>query len=242
MTPRTLIDRWLESLEVADSAVVLATITIRVYGGWFQERSASEERFRASSYLASQCPAIVVKRSVRASVKLVFAERLLEWPLAHASQADPSPLLFDTVGVRRRAERFSMVPGANCTQEGCELRKVHRWSKRGRACHTAGCPRDFGDCFERKEQKQVDVHLALDLVASMASGQYDEVALVSNDRDLLPALYAASTFNVSSHLSTIRGNSVVTYLDGALERRRVSIISMAAIHQQEGGASDARMD
>jgi hypothetical protein len=120
------------------------------------------------------------------------------------------------------------VPDAVCPEADCEVRKVRRWFRHNRGCTRSACPKSFADCFLRLEQKQVDIHLALDFIV-LAQQLPDSacLALASDDTDLLPAVVAASSRGKPDpHLSLLRFNEKKTYMDDFILERGVNILTL----------------
>lgn len=65
-------------------------------------------------------------------------------------------------------------------------------------------PNDFGSptCTQKPQEKGVDVHLAVNLVASAIKQEHDAAIVVSHDTDLIPAIQLASQHGLRIEVST----------------------------------------
>jgi uncharacterized LabA/DUF88 family protein len=82
----------------------------------------------------------------------------------------------------------------------------------------------YSDQFERWEQKQVDIHLAVDL--NKATQLFPKVALISADTDFIPALYAAAQASPSTEITVIRPRCQGTYADHVLRSCGVRLVNL----------------
>jgi hypothetical protein len=229
-----LLTAWIDSLgdAVADFGVI--TIAIRAYGGWYSGHGATDARYRAADFYQFHCPSVfrVGRRFCR--VSFAFADSLV----AGRASADAEPVrITHTVADRAGPTRFMRRPGAACAEPGCELPLIRRWLRNKAACTKRGCPRHFSEVFLHPQQKQVDVHLAVDLVAmAEPTCRGGHLGLLSDDSDLLPAvLYAAIKRPTSRAISLLRtrGHSD-TYLDRTLRELGVQIVRVPA-NPRKGG-------
>jgi uncharacterized LabA/DUF88 family protein len=169
-------------------------------------------------YYQEQCPSLFkyAGRIVRLSFE--FADKLLS-ANGEPSVADDHPFITHTVATRNTPLYLTKHPDvAPCVIDECEISKVKKWIKKRRACILPSCPHAFDRYFGRTEQKQVDVHLAVDLVIRATTVAVAEhVVVASEDWDLLPAIYACTRYRNPLCLSLVRFRPGGTYLDRALE-------------------------
>jgi len=200
------------------------TVEVRAYGGWYVGNSAPRERYEAAEFYGAQIPAAFVHHGRLVRVRFEFADSLAldgRRPYHEGPAAD----ITHTVATRSRFTRVRLKD-ANalppCASPNCELANTRKWIRKARACPANACPLAFSDCFEREEQKQVDVHMSVDLLTYAATPIH--VAVASDDADILPALAAAS---LSKHplttLTALRFQVQTTYLDGFLKHHAVVI-------------------
>ena len=82
--------------------------------------------------------------------------------------------------------------------------------------------------YQRKEQKQVDVHMATDLLSTTCAGTppLSHIGLASDDWDLLPAVLAAAQASSggATTISLLRFGDFTTYLDNDLRALGVQIV------------------
>ena len=227
---RRLLREWLPAV----SQVLPAgnfDVRVRAYGGWYAGTTPTDARYRAAEFYQQECPALLQLAGRIVRVGFQFADALLIEPSS-------APLrISHTVASRPAADWVSRRQGgAKCEEADCQVADVRRWISRRRACLRPACPYRFSDCFERLQQKQVDIHLATDLILSALSPQRDgtHVAVASDDWDLLPAFLAASAPpSRLLSLSSLRFREDVTYLDSELERLGVNIVRF--LRQEEAG-------
>jgi hypothetical protein len=89
-----------------------------------------------------------------------------------------------------------------------------------RACFKPECPRSFADHFARREQKQVDVHIAVDLMTlAECNDLCRHIAIASDDTDLLPAIAAAGARLAANRtLTALRFSAGTRCVDGICGR------------------------
>lgn len=225
-----LIRAWLASLlataRIPDSG--LLSMSIRAYGGWYLGESVSDERFQAAEMYQRECPLLLEHAGLYCRIRFEFADSLLG---AGAAPARPSTArITHTVGVRTKPPRiWPLSDPSPCTEEDCELPGLRRWLRRRRGCTRLACERDFADCFRRLEQRQVDVHLATDLLTViMRRPGPVHLAVASDDTDLLPAILSAGSSRESvSSVTTLRFDTGQTYLDAQLAAADVEVVRIA---------------
>lgn len=224
---RTLIEKWLLAIDDKLPSGATLSMHIRAYGGWFSGDSVTDARFIAAKYYQTNCPAIFSYNGRIYRILFEFADHLL------ASEGRETPLcsirITHTVVYRSAAQYIKIREGSEpCTEEGCQLKDIRRWIIRKRACPRSSCPRLFSEYFEHKQQKQVDVHLALDAVScAIAANPGDHLAIASDDWDLLPAIAAASLkLSPESSISILRRKKKGTYLDNSLRALSVKLLDI----------------
>ncbi len=67
------------------------------------------------------------------------------------------------------------------------------------------------------QEKGVDVGLAIDLIHDVASGQCDQIVLVSSDTDLLPALQVAKNYGTKITYVSFSGQATVSLVKASNE-------------------------
>ena len=206
---RSWIDTW------NDSLAGTIYVRLRAYGGWFEGSAASAGRFRAAEFYQQAAPMLLSHSTRLIRLSFEFADKLL---VNNAADYDTSaPFITHTVAFRNSPmyiQRHASAPP--CTASNCQLAGVKKWIKKQRACAAPGCPHAFQRYFGRTEQKQVDVHLAVDAVQLANDETYDHVVIVSEDWDLLPAVLAATRVSRRGGWSLVRFRESRTYLDSIL--------------------------
>jgi uncharacterized LabA/DUF88 family protein len=200
---------------------------VRVYGGWYVGDTVSDERHAAAVSLPEHWPALVSHDGCIVRCQLEFADQLVSLSVRNRLGGIS---ISHTVAVRKRPDyRFKLMPAAsNCGVADCGAKGVYRWSKANRGCLHESCPLTFDACFSRLEQKQTDVHLAVDLleVASCYAPTAVHVCLCSTDVDLAPALLSTGVrISRPSSLTWVRGRSDPYYIDGTLSQLGVFVLN-----------------
>lgn len=228
--PTDLVRAWLDCL-ISDSRIPhcgLLSIAIRAYGGWFLGDSVSDERFRAAEMYQRECPLLFEHRGVYCRVRFEFADALLAG--GHGDAALSNARITHTVGTRTKPPRiWPVADPPPCTEPDCELPSLRRWLRRQRGCPRRGCERDFAACFRRREQKQVDVHLAIDILTAVLRRPGPiHLGVASDDMDLLPAILSAGALRgAASSLTVLRFDTTQTYMDDHLAQADVKIVRLA---------------
>lgn len=197
----------------------LVDVTIRAYGGWFDGNLPTLSRERASAFYQEECPSLIEHGSMRARIAFEFADELL------AGTADSTRVRIRNTYQRRRSKQTA-VPDKSapiCADPHCELKSIRRWLKKNSACSKSGCAYNFQDFYVRPEQKQVDIHLALDLMTICQGHMSLGVAVATDDVDLIPAI-AAATINKTSVVIHLRFETPQTYLDYDLVAQDLRIV------------------
>lgn len=212
--PRSIVTAALHAIpDVADGVYV----TLRAYGGWFEGTSPTESRFRALVSYQNLCPTLIRTDRGLARIIFEFADELA-LSRSHRRKID----IRYTVTVRRTADPIVACRGAmQCGEVDCQVREVRKWARRKNACFSPTCPHPFNAFFQRRQQKQVDVHLAVDLVwLASTCDQNTAIVMASDDTDLLPALLQASSQNGTAKIIRLRSHSDPTTSSDALLARR----------------------
>jgi len=217
---RQLLNSWINADPILQVPGPPLQLRLRAYGGWFAENVSSDSRHRAAEMYTDNSPSLFKHGDNYYSVSFEFADEL-------GAFGAKSVRITNTV-VRRGSNRpVSTIrnPPA-CDEFDCDIKATKRWLRHNRACSRAACPTPFSDHFERVEQKQVDVHLAVDLLSYLATTS-SQVGIVTDDADVLPALgAAAANATALGRLTVLRFNSRGTYLDPYLRQNGVRIAQL----------------
>lgn len=232
--PKLLLAQWLDRLCRAGCLPSRRTLTlvVRAYGGWYAGFETSSARFEAAAGYAQAWPSILASNGVFCRVRFQFADRLL-LPSADVGGTErPCPAITHTVARRLALPRlvFSL---ANCTDPDCELRRIRRWLRKKRGCTKSGCEKTYENVCAAKEQKQVDVHMATDLLLVSSTHEVAAIGVASDDTDLLPAVAASAVLlrQSTTHLCHLRTDDNTRYIDTELRELGVQLIT---IKQQPG--------
>lgn len=226
ITPRTILEAWIKRVFITTTPNIFQ-IRVRAYGGWFVGNTASGGRFKASEFYQANCPPLFKIDETYCRVVFEFADNLI--PMLNSRVVYPG--IENTLVERKSPEKIKLrldVPV--CTEPGCEIQNVRRWLRKRRACSRNSCPHAFGDHFYREEQKQVDIHLAMDLIQFTNNGSsMRHVALATDDNDFLPALImVAVNHPTAASITHVRFENSNTYIDDFLKKTGVEWITVSS--------------
>jgi uncharacterized LabA/DUF88 family protein len=211
--PKALATAALRAIpEVADGVYV----TLRAYGGWFEGASPTDSRFHALRSYQDLCPTLIQTDRGLVRIAFEFADELAMTRFT-AQTID----VRHTVTVRHTPDRIMACQrNRECSEVDCKIRAVHKWTRKKTACFSATCPPPFEAFFQRQQQKQVDVHLAVDLVWFASTIDQDTmIVIASDDMDILPALLQASFQNPNSRIIHLHSRSTaIAYPDSFFTR------------------------
>jgi len=179
-----VITAWLKEILLSGSEhPPLSDIIVRAYGGWNDQGYDSDERFDALTYYQSKLESLITLDGLYFRIRFSIADRLLGASDIHRFEY--------TVGLRATPDYF-LINDAVCKEPDCQLPSIRRWIRKRRACTKKDCPNSFGEIFSRRQQKQVDTHLAVDLLHAMSSQHKSKhIGIVTADLDLVPALFSS---------------------------------------------------
>jgi hypothetical protein len=223
LNPRALLEHWLSRLPEGVVPGALS-LHVRAYGGWYSGNVASVARTRATEFYQDELPTVFEYGGKYCRVIFEFADSIVGIGLANARSRVPS--ITHTVATRTADRSVRPKIGAPvCAETGCGLKDVRTWIRKQKACLRPACPNQFKDQFERREQRQVDVHMAIDLaVLALALNEPSQVAVATDDSDLLPALSTAALRRQRGvGLTLLRFATSQAYLDDFLVREGVLI-------------------
>ncbi len=180
---------------------------LRLYGGWFEQTSAS----RRAQLLAAEVarfPHPVVLDDGAAQLRVITSAELAYGPI-------DEPRLFFTHTFRRRAS-FS---GLECKRhpldgcgapDACALGALPSFLSTN-VCPTVGCNASTATTLLRAEQKLTDTLIVADLL-SIARRQEIAAGLVSNDDDMWPGIRAALNWGLAIyHVHPVIGRHTPTH-------------------------------
>lgn len=221
-----LLRSWLSDVAAALGPGVHSAC-VRAYGGWFEQERTTDLRFTAVSSYQAVCPSVVSMGSAYFRIVFEFADSL---SIDDPASENALPRFTHTSVLRPAPQQVMLNPNrAPCGVSGCRVNEVRRWISKRKACSNGGCPNAFSEVFERREQKQVDVHLAVDTILLAQFGKPgSHVALASSDADVLPALTAAAVLARDNgiRLTSIRVGGQTHYLDDSLTRASVVLLQV----------------
>jgi hypothetical protein len=215
----------------------VVSVKVRAYGGWFNGHAVSNSRYKAAQFYQALLPAAFSTSGYLCRSTFEFADFLA--PDLNANNRVPI-----SHTVVRRERPFSVsprIPRLACDDPECALNQVFKWLRKAKACFKPSCQHNFSEAFDRLEQKQVDVHMALDLVflAERITG-LDHIILFSDDLDLIPAIVSAKRRmgERAGTISLLRCIPPSPYIIDTLANQGIPIILM---NGASGGGSHAGM-
>lgn len=164
-------------------------VLLRLYGGWMQDGRAHSNAASRAQLLTTQAdpfPVIADGRVVHGRLELATA--LLSFP---------EYVLPDTYRIRGAVPRLILRDGAapkGCAAaDTCPALILKRFTKGPRKlCPVSECPVTCKTAFVHAEQKMVDTHMAADILHAATAHEYEFVAVVSGDSDVVPPLLQAA--------------------------------------------------
>lgn len=171
--------RQVDSLAQAECPEA-AEVTVRLYGGWYDDSGLTKDGTRIAQQIRSQFPMAV--RGVGGGIHRIdceMASSLL------GARDEVFPL---TLRRRRGLSALDRVlPPKGCVDTvNCTVPSVLKWSRKG--CPAVGCSVRGSDAFFCRQQKLVDVLLCCDLLTLGARGELARIFVVSEDDDFVPGL------------------------------------------------------
>jgi len=222
-----LISAWIAGLLTHCDLPYVLNLIIRAYGGWYTGGIASAERYRAADHYQRIVPSALKAHERLCKIRFEFADTLATLPAVE--YREPFAVRH-TVAPRSRLISIGWkTPRPTCSAANCKIKDVHRWLHKNKACTSPTCPYSFSDFFERLEQKQVDVHLATDLLLlSLAKIDGTFLGVLSDDTDFIPSLVAAKRYgNTTGHIFLLRCNVCPDHVIDMLREENVGLIEMA---------------
>lgn len=214
---------WLRNCVDTSQHSPVINVTLRSYGGWYDGTGYSEERAKALCYAQETFPSLFLIDNRPFRLNWHFAEALI----AHTIEDKPQNrrVTFTHTSATRPSELVSVLRQAtSCSIQTCRISEVRRWIFRKKACLAQGCPNSYSSFFERREQKQVDVHITCDLL--LLSSKSCCVAVMSSDIDFVPAIVAFSQSSALGRVTWIRPNAELSYVDKDLEFLGVQVFPL----------------
>ena len=158
-------------------------ITLRLYGGWYDERGLSRDGDRIARDLGRSFP-ILSRHPL--GLQRVHCE------MASSLYLKPDRIFQATVRTRRGLKHAIKMEGTfDCAYPDlCSIPSVMHWID-GR-CPEAKCYVDSRMAFRRREQKLVDTLLCCDLISFALESTASPIFVVSEDDDFIPALLMAT--------------------------------------------------
>jgi len=160
-------------------------LTFRLYGGWYDERTLSPRAQRLIAERERDFPRKVTVPSEKDPPTLI-----VQAEMAHSLACLPTKKIWRTYRKRGapRGIRCENPRDLGCECEDCPLIPTHLLVT-NQCCPQEHCEITFRDVLSRRQQKQVDTMLAVDLLYYARTEQ--EVGVVSSDDDFWPPILQA---------------------------------------------------
>ena len=158
-------------------------VTLRLYGGWYDERGLSRDGELVARDMDRSFP-IVIKHP--AGLQRVHCE------MASSLHLMPDRIFSATVRNRRGLKRAIKTGGtlACAEPDRCSIPSVVHWLTN--KCPEPKCYVDARMAFRHQEQKLVDTLLCCDLISFAMESPTLELFVVSEDDDFVPAMLLAT--------------------------------------------------
>jgi uncharacterized LabA/DUF88 family protein len=171
-------------------------ITIRLYGGWYQDNIITQRAELLQQKLAniSIFPFINIseKKIIRGSIELadsLLALPEITWENTYQEKRGIPAFRVDS-------DRLSIT--CNSNKETCPIYILKSFTKKkNKLCKNAGCTNVHEDVFFQRGQKMIDTMIACDLQYCSMVSNVVKVLLISSDTDLIPAIVYSSFINNS---------------------------------------------
>jgi uncharacterized LabA/DUF88 family protein len=224
-----LISAWIAELRTQCDLPYVLNLIIRAYGGWYSGGIASAERYRAAEHYQRIVPSALKAHDRLCKIRFEFADTLAALP--SGEYREPFAVRHTVVPRSRLISIGWKTPRPTCHDPNCKIKDIHRWLHKNRACTSPTCPHSFSDFFERLEQKQVDVHLATDLLLlSLARIDGTHLGVLSDDIDFIPSLVAAKRYgNRTGHVSLLRCNACPDHVMDMLRVENIRLIEIPSV-------------
>jgi uncharacterized LabA/DUF88 family protein len=196
--PAFVVDKIMDALG-PDRIGSSAKVHVRLYDGWYDERSLTRLAQRVSAEVQAKSPF-----TKAFPIGTITTKVLVTVELADCLMAIPRQTMLHTFRTDIHADDivFRHPQTAGCIVPTCPLIAAHQFLQQHR-CPSADCRITPEALVHREQQKLVDTMLAVDLLTCHIAAQR-EVAVVSSDDDLWPAIKLATHFGVQVfHVHTI---------------------------------------
>jgi uncharacterized LabA/DUF88 family protein len=194
-----IIDKCEEHFESIDK------ISIRLYGGWYQETSLTKQASIIQQLLSqiSVFPKVKNNKITNGTVEMVSS--LFEIPNVkwHYTYKEKN-------GIGRVRINHELVDDF-CTmnKEQCPKYILYKFTaKKDKQCHISNCTHIHKDVFKGIEQKMVDTMIACDVISATKSENINGIFVLSDDQDHFPS------YALASELVKQKGESVFPIILG----------------------------
>lgn len=194
-------------------------LSIRLYGGWYENSQATDDRNNAVAELSDSMPSVMQIENEIWIVKTEFADNT-----AKIRQFATLPI--KNTLLRRKSTSPELILNSydECSNPDCGKLEILKWLKRKRGCTSSACQKKYGEIFSRVEQKQVDTHIAIDFYRYCTeSDDLASVWLISNDIDMLPSIFSVISSDPNREVNILITQKVLWIHDPLLESSKVNI-------------------
>lgn len=158
-------------------------LRFRLYDGWFDEAGdGTDLHAMARPHISKTYPTL--RKSLR------FFASIAEAPLASVTRLPHT--MRAASGLPRARVRIESSPPHGCTAiHQCAALSLRHWLRKG-CCPQPNCSAEAKEFARWNEQKMVDTTLVADMV--LLAAKREDVAVVSDDEDMVPGLITAASF------------------------------------------------
>lgn len=173
-----VINRIISKIDPSD-VDISRRITVRLYGGWYEENRATQKAQTLNADISANYPNTAILSDSSTSV-------IINCEIAYSILADPTNHLFSTFRIKGIPSglKASHPSSCGCSSTNCPIEIIHLFLKNGKCpnCNTV----KPSHIFYRGEQKLVDTMLTSDLIFSAQSPV--NLVVVSSDDDFWPGI------------------------------------------------------
>ena len=189
-----------EIITYCENKSEVTTVEMRFYGGWTIQNSLTD---RASQLLINI--GIVNEKVYPVLDRFVSVNCELATNLINYRDLVISNTLRQRNGTRRlRINREMLSETCELNRSCCPIHILNKFTrKKNKICSVEDCTCQQNQAFLQNEQKQVDTHIACDILDSIEDNDVKGILMISGDVDILPPMLLASARSPGSDLNYI---------------------------------------
>ena len=194
-------------------------VTVRLYGGWRNDRALTNSAQKLVPEINRQSPTVVSVLDSGVTLNVRLTVELAQGPIGSSTSLEQT--FVKNRGLRNF--RSGSSPQHGCANpSSCGL-QMFSGLTHATQCGNPGCNSKLADVFVRDEQKMVDTLIVADIAHQAFAAKATNVVVVSSDTDMWPGvLLALRAGCVVTHIHTKRGlrtqQHLINTLGGQLSR------------------------